>query len=90
MTTILTALGCFFLGVFFAPAVKPLLRPFFLEIVKVIVSLLNEIKFASAKMKEEMDDAVAAANAERQAKKLQEATEALKKETESRSPTEPT
>lgn len=55
-----------------------------------IVSLLNEIKFASAKMKEEMDDAVAAANAERQAKKLQEATEALKKETESRSPTEPT
>ena len=62
MTTILTALGCFFLGVFFAPAVKPLLRPFFLEIVKVIVSLLTEIKFASAKMKEEMDDAVAAAN----------------------------
>jgi len=89
MTTFLIALTCFFLGVFFAPAVKPLLRPFFLEIVKVIVSLANEIKVASAKMKEEVDDAVATANAERQAKKLKEATEELIKETESRDPKDP-
>lgn len=89
MTTFLTALACFFLGVFFAPAVKPLLRPFFLEIIKVLVSIINEIKVASAKMKEEVDDAVATANAERQAKKLEEATEELKKEIDPRNPKEP-
>lgn len=64
----LTALISFFLGVFLAPVVRPLVRPLALEVMKLFVSASYEIRSAAAKMKEEVEDAVAATEAERAAK----------------------
>jgi hypothetical protein len=64
----LTALISFLLGVFFAPVVRPMMRPLALEIMKLFVSASNEVRSAAAKMKEEVEDAVAATEAERAAK----------------------
>lgn len=57
------ALLCFLLGVFLAPVVRPLFKPLFVEIVKLIVAASQELKTASVKVKEEVEDAVAEANA---------------------------
>jgi hypothetical protein len=64
----LTALISFLLGVFFAPLVRPMMRPLALEIMKLFVSASYEVRSAAAKMKEEVEDAVAATEAERAAK----------------------
>ena len=53
----------FFLGVFLAPVVRPLFKPLFVEIVKLVISASQELKTASVRVKEEVEDAVAEANA---------------------------
>lgn len=65
----LTAIFCFFLGVFLAPVVRPLMRPFAAEVMKLFVAATYEVRSAAARAKEEMEDAVAAAEAERAAKR---------------------
>jgi hypothetical protein len=64
----LTAIFCFFLGVFFAPLIRPLARPFFSEVVKLFVMATHEVRMTVAKVKEDMEDTVATAQAERAAK----------------------
>jgi hypothetical protein len=64
----LTAIFFFFLGVFLAPVVRPLLRPFATEVMKFFVTVTYELRTAAARAREEMEDAVAAAEAERAAK----------------------
>ena len=64
----LTALISFFLGVFLAPMVRPLIRPFVAEVLKLFVTATHEVRTAVAKVKEEVEDAVAATEAERAAK----------------------
>lgn len=64
----LTAILCFILGVFLAPVVRPLMRPLVAEVMKFFVTVTYEVRSAAARAKEEMDDAVAAAEAERAGK----------------------
>lgn len=64
----LTAILCFFLGVFLAPVVRPLMRPLAAEVMKFFVTATYEVRSAAARAREEMEDAVAAAEAERAAK----------------------
>lgn len=64
----LTAFFCFFLGVFFAPLIRPLARPFLAEVVKLFVMATHEVQKTVAKVKEDMEDTVATAQAERAAK----------------------
>ena len=64
----LIAFFCFFLGVFFAPLIRPLARPFFAEVIKLFVMATHEVQMTVAKVKEDMEDTVATAQAERAAK----------------------
>lgn len=58
----------FLLGLFFAPVVRPLLRPMFVELVKVSMTSWYEGRRISAKVREEVEDAIAQAEAEQAAK----------------------
>ena len=64
----LIAFVSFFLGVFFAPLVRPLMRPFAAEVMKLFVTATYEVRSAAARAMEEIEDAVATAEAERAAK----------------------
>ncbi len=64
----LIAFVSFFLGVFFAPLVRPLMRPFAAEVMKLFVTATYEVRSAAARAKEEIEDAIATAEAERAAK----------------------
>ncbi|GMV23946.1 MAG: DUF5132 domain-containing protein [Vicinamibacterales bacterium] len=61
----LTAIVSFLLGVFLAPVVRPLFRPVFVELVKVSILTADEARRAAARVREDMEDAVAEAGAER-------------------------
>lgn len=74
----LTALISFFLGVFLAPVVRPLMRPFAVEVMKLFVTATHEVRTAAAKVKEEVEDAVAATEAERAAKQAAAAQDTQK------------
>jgi len=63
----------FLLGLFFAPVVRPLLRPMFVELVKLTMTSWYEGQRMSAKVREEVEDAIAQAEAERAAKARTEA-----------------
>lgn len=58
----------FLLGLFFAPVVRPLLRPMFVELVKLTMTSWYEGRRMSAKVREEVEDAIAQAEAEQAAK----------------------
>jgi hypothetical protein len=64
----ITAIISFLAGLFLAPIIRPLLRPFFVELVKFSYQTMEEAKQAVAKVKEEVSDAVAVANAEQEIK----------------------
>ncbi len=82
----LTGLICFFVGVFMAPIIRPLLRPFATEVMKLFITATYEVRSAAAKVKEEMEDAVAAAHAERAAKQRAAAEEVPAADTTKREP----
>jgi hypothetical protein len=63
-----TAIISFLAGLFLAPILRPLMRPFFIEIVKFGYQTMEEAKQAASKVKEEVSDAVAVANAEQEIK----------------------
>jgi hypothetical protein len=65
----ITAIVAFFLGVFFAPVIKPMLRPLFVEIIKLGLMTAEEVKKMSSKVKEDLEDAAAEANAQRNAQR---------------------
>ena len=70
----ITAIIAFALGVFFAPVIKPLLRPLLVEIIKLTLVTADEVKRLSAQVKEDIEDAAAEANAQRTAAAAQKAT----------------
>lgn len=57
----LIAFFSFLAGIFFAPILRPLIKPFFIEIIKFSYSAVEEAKKATAKAKEDLADAVATA-----------------------------
>jgi|LakMenEpi03Aug12_release.lakeMendotaPanAssembly.Ray.scaffolds.fasta_scaffold05685_16 hypothetical protein len=65
----LIAIVSFLAGLFFAPILRPFLKPLFMETVKVAYLATEEVKRAAAKAKEDMADAVATAEAEQKASK---------------------
>jgi hypothetical protein len=64
----ITAIISFLAGLFLAPILRPLMRPFFIELVKFGYQTMEEAKQAASKVKEEVSDAVAVANAEQEIK----------------------
>lgn len=60
----LIAFASFVAGLFFAPIVRPLIKPLFIEIIKVSYSAMEEAKRATAKAKEDLADVVASAERE--------------------------
>jgi len=65
----LIAIVSFLAGLFFAPILRPFLKPLFMETVKVAYLTTEEVKRAVTKAKEDMADAVATAEAEQKASK---------------------
>jgi hypothetical protein len=63
----------FFAGVFLAPVIRPLLRPFFVELVRATLMTADEVRRLSAEMRENLEDAAAEARAEREAKLARDA-----------------
>jgi hypothetical protein len=61
-------LGAFFLGVFLAPVVRPLLRPLFVELIRAGMMTADEAKRLSSEVRESMEDAAAEARAQRDAR----------------------
>ena len=72
----LTAIIAFALGVFFAPVIKPLLRPILVEIIKLALLTSEEVKRMSAQVKEDIEDAAAEASAQHASAKQRENTDA--------------
>lgn len=68
MSDFLIPLAAFFLGVFFAPVVRPLLRPLLVEVIRVGLLTIDEAKRLTAEVRENIDDATAEVRAEREAK----------------------
>lgn len=58
-------LSAFLLGVFLAPAVRPLFRPMMVELVRAGLAIADEVKRASAEVQERVEDAKAEAAASR-------------------------
>jgi hypothetical protein len=58
----------FFLGVFLAPVVRPLLRPIFVELVRATLLTADEVRRLTAEMRENIEDAAAEAKAQHDAK----------------------
>jgi hypothetical protein len=58
----------FFLGVFLAPIVRPLLRPFFVELVRATLMTADEVRRLSAEVRENVEDAAAEARAQHAAR----------------------
>ena len=69
----LTAVIAFFLGVLLAPVVRPLLRPFFVEIVRAVLLTSDEVRRLTAEMRENIEDAAAEAKAGHDAKVARDA-----------------
>jgi hypothetical protein len=70
-------LGYFFafvLGVFLAPAVRPLFRPMMVEMVRAGLAIADEIKRATAEVQEGVEDVKAEAEANRAARSSAPAT----------------
>ena len=63
----------FFLGVFLAPVVRPLLRPIFVELIRATLMTADEVRRLTAEMRENIEDAAAEAKAQRDAKPASEA-----------------
>jgi hypothetical protein len=61
----LTAIVAFLLGVFFSPVIKPMLRPLFVEVIKLGLMTADEVRKMSSKVKEDLEDAAAEATADR-------------------------
>ena len=80
---VLSTIAAFFLGVFLAPAIRPLFRPVMIELIRGGVVLTDEVKRASATLGESMEDAKAEADAERarRATAAEPASASPKKET---------
>jgi hypothetical protein len=60
----LTAIVCFFLGVLLAPAVRPLLKPALVELVKGWILLTQEVKRTTSQVREDLEDITEQAKAE--------------------------
>jgi hypothetical protein len=60
----LIAIVSFFLGVLLAPAVRPLLRPALVELVKGWILLSEEVKRTSVQVREDLEDIAEQAKAE--------------------------
>ena len=60
----LVAFISFVAGLFFAPIIRPLIKPLFVEIIKISYSAFEEAKRATAKAKEDLADVVASAEQE--------------------------
>jgi hypothetical protein len=58
-------LAAFLLGVFLAPAVRPLFRPMMVELVRAGLAIADEVKRATAEVQERVEDAKAEAAATR-------------------------
>ena len=58
----------FFLGVFLAPVVRPLLRPIFVELIRATLMTADEVRRLTAEMRENIEDAAAEAKAQHDAK----------------------
>ena len=54
------------------PVIRPLLRPIFVEIIKVSITTSEEVRRMSVQVREDIEDAAAEVNAERAAKKAAE------------------
>jgi hypothetical protein len=63
----LIPLTAFFIGVFFAPVVRPLLRPLFVELIRAGLMTVDETRRLTAQVRENIDDATAEVQAEREA-----------------------
>lgn len=61
----LSTLVAFFLGVFLAPAVRPLFRPVMVELVRAGLAISDEVKRMSAHVQESVEDAKAEVDANR-------------------------
>lgn len=61
-------LAAFAAGVFLAPAVRPLLRPAAVEVVKVTMVAIEEARKISEDVREDLEDAMAQAKAEHAAR----------------------
>jgi hypothetical protein len=58
----------FFLGVFLAPVVRPLLRPLFVELIRASLVTVDEAQRLTAQVRESIEDAAAEAKAQQAAK----------------------
>jgi len=58
--------------VLLGPVIRPLLRPIFVEIIKVSITTSEEVRRMSVQVREDIEDAAAEVNAERAAKKAAE------------------
>jgi hypothetical protein len=58
----------FFLGVFLAPVVRPLLRPLFVEVIRASLVTIDEAQRLTAQVRETIEDAAAEAKAQQAAK----------------------
>ena len=54
------------------PIIRPLLRPIFVEIIKVSITTSEEVRRMSVQVREDIEDAAAEVNAERASKKAAE------------------
>lgn len=63
----LSTIIAFLLGVFLAPAVRPLFRPVMLEVVRAMFAITDEVKRMSAQVQESVEDAKAEVDAARAA-----------------------
>jgi hypothetical protein len=71
---IVTALVAFALGVLLAPVVRPLMRPLFVELIRVVLLTADEVQRLSSQVREDIQDASAEAQAAREAKAKREQT----------------
>jgi hypothetical protein len=58
----------FFLGVFLAPVIRPLLRPIFVELIRATLLTADEVRRLTAEMRENIEDAAAEAKAQHDAR----------------------
>jgi hypothetical protein len=68
LSDFLFLLIAFFLGVFFSPVVRPMLRPLFVELIRAGLMTVDETKRLTAQVRENIEDAAAEAKAQRDAK----------------------
>lgn len=62
----------FFLGVFLAPVIRPLLRPIFVELIRATLMTADEVRRLTAEMRENIEDAAAEAKAQHEAKTVRD------------------